>query len=116
MNFFKLAILTALTVGLLASCAGGDTALIGAWERESDFSPIAVISFDGKICAIKDATFGNTTQYQYTIDSKSGAFNLYKMEDKIESAKPSSINKYTVGAGTLQLASSNGPLTFRKKQ
>jgi len=115
MKFFKLAILTAL-VSILASCGGGDSALIGTWERESDFSSIAVISFDGKICAIKDAVFGNTIQYQYTIDSKAGAFNLYKMDDKIETAKPSMIQKYTLGAGTLQLASSNGPLTFRKKQ
>jgi hypothetical protein len=116
MKYMRMMIVTAFIAMVLVGCGTGkDSALVGEWVRESDFSPISVITFDGKICTIKDSVFGNTTEYQYTVDAKEGAFNMYPMGADIKTAKPSK-QKYSVNGYTLQLSSSNGPYTFRKNK
>jgi hypothetical protein len=106
----------AALIALVVGCGSGkNSALIGEWVRESDFAPISVITFDGKICTITDSVFNNTTEYQYTVDSKEGAFNLYPIDADIKTAKASK-QKYSVNGYTLQLSGANGPYTFRKNK
>lgn len=115
MKNVKMIMITVL-VSLLFGCgASTDKALIGEWVRESDFAPISVITFDGKICTITDSVFNNTTEYQYTVDSKEGTFNLYPIDADVKTAKASR-QEFSVNGYTLQLSSANGPYTFRKNK
>lgn len=114
MKFIKLAILTVL-ISVLAGCsAGNDSNLVGIWETDSSFSPISVVTFNGKTCSMKAAIIESITQLQYKTDTKEGTISYYNMKDKIATAKPISTQKYTVAGLSLQF--DNSLIVFQKKQ